>query len=348
MIKIDRKVKTIVILGIISSCLWIIYAFNTDNADYAAYAKWYMLTGSGGRQDRFEIGYTLFMVYANKLGLNFQQFLMIYSGIGIFLIAQSLYRYCNYPSFAMLLYFLYPFFFDIVQIRNFMAEAIIFFALRYLEKFNIKNLAIFLLLVLLACTFHKTAIVSLMYLFGYFKDYTLTLRISLYVTLAGILIFLFIPLGKITTLLMDFVAVEYLEEGSSIGKVMGYVMISIVIICAIYYFYYRKNRKSRMEEKNFLIFIVPVLIFFCVLIGLSSQAYRFFRNMMLIVYVAILNIGVEINGKIIKFNSYQLFLTVVAIGVAIFLFGRQLSWIAPLYETVTEPIIKSNSLFFGN
>ena len=86
-----------------------------------------------------EIGFQTLIKIGNFFKLNYQQFLAIYAFIGLYFIKKAICRLTTNRSFALAMYFLFPFFLDVVQIRHFMAFAIGTFALTYLMKNNISK-----------------------------------------------------------------------------------------------------------------------------------------------------------------------------------------------------------------
>lgn len=324
--------------------VYIIFAFSTNNPDYNVYRNWYIRTGNFGLMDRFEIGFSLLMLLGNIMGLNYQQFIMVVAAIGLLLIGVSLQDYCKYPTIALILYTLYPLLFDIVQIRNFLAGAVIFFALRYLKKFDRKNVILYLLFLLLACSFHITSVFYILYMAAYFKDYKKVLKIvgiSFLIMLFGYVAFHTIIL-KIVGLFGD---IGYIEAGSSIKKVLGYGLFSILAIVMMYVYHFDRYKINR-NNNGYIDKVIPILLFCCLAISITSQAYRFFRNMSLIVYIVFLNNGVQIYKRKMKINYICMLNSFFAFLFSAFFFMRQISPWSPMYERLTKTILESN-LFFG-
>lgn len=325
--------------------IWMIFAFNTDNADYIIYKNWYDITSVSGLTHRFEIGYSLLMVLGTKLGLSYQEFLMFFSAIGLFLIAYSIYDYCDSPCVAIILYFVYPFFFDVVQIRNFMAEAIIFFSIRFLKNYSIKNILAYISLCLLSMSFHTASIFYLLFILAYLKDYQKIVKIVILFIIGWMICYALLP-NQIINWTIKFVSEDYIEMGSTLSKVLGYGFFAIVAVVLSYYSEVScKNKLYKDNEDGYLNKLIPIILITCIFISISSQGYRYFRNMSLIVYVVFLNNGLIFKGAKIQGTKIRFLNTVFAVSYAIFFFMRQLSWNAALYETVTKKIIESNFLF---
>jgi hypothetical protein len=340
-----HSVIYIVIFCIILLFIWSWFAFNTGNADYNIYKNWYITTCSNGLQYRFEIGFSMSMLIGAKLGLLYNQWLMIYSAIGIIMVGKSFYDYCNYPCIAVVMYFFYPYFFDVVQIRNFMAMAITFFALRFLKKFNIKNVITYIGFVLLAMLFHVTAFFAFAYMLVYVEKSVNVVKIVSFV-IATFCIIYFISPTTINKLLLFFGNEVYLEQGSSLIKLLGYGLWAVIaLVLSVIYDCQQNNGKETNESYYFLIKIMPILCLTVLLIGLSWQTYRFFRNIMPILYVVFINNGIKVLGRKIRFKQIELINIIFACCVCGFFYFHQLSKGAELYHTVTEKILTCNSLW---
>ena len=164
----DRKIKKINLKNIkfviFFAITWILFAFNTDNADYQNYANAFKNVGYGLENNYFETGFLFLTRLAILVGLNYPAFLAMIATISLLLVASSVFYLTNNRSFVWLLYTIYPFVFDVVQYRNFLAFSIVFFALRFLVDENKKSLLKFVLLVIIATTIHSSSIIYFAFL----------------------------------------------------------------------------------------------------------------------------------------------------------------------------------------
>lgn len=333
-----KKSRRIILTLCVFICLWIIFGFNTDNADYAIYENWYNVIGKSGIVNRFEIGFEYTMLFFNKIGLNYRGFLIAYSFIGLAIISISVYKYSKIPYLVLVLYAFYPFLFDVVQIRNFMAEAIILYSLVFLKECNIKNIVLFSLLLIVAMLFHKGSFFYIFLLLAYLKDYKKIFKISI-----AIMFFLFaVVIFKgdfLVKILADDVPELYLRYDSSFFKVIGYFIFSFLTAFFIFVF------KQPNKNNDYIQRVIPIMLISIPFILISAQFYRMFRNMVIIAYIVMTNYS--INGYKSKYKlTYAAFtLSLFSLTFSLFFFIRQLSPFAPLYETVTKPIIEKNSLF---
>ena len=308
------------------------------------YANWYEVAKNHKFTSlliRFEPGYCLFTFIAAKSGLKFSQFLMLYSSIGLYLILRSFYDYCRYPCLAALLYFIYPFFMDAEQIRNFMAEAIVFFSLRYLRKFSKKNFFSFVILIFLAASFHVAAYISFLYLFIYLRNYQYVLKVSVFITVIFSFAFTILP-NLWRRVVSDTRLLEYIINGSSYWKVLGYEIFSILITLTGYVYFRKLTTLKSSDRESFLLNLFPISLIMTSTIIVTSQGYRFFRNMFLILYVGLINIGILKNDHFIRFNSSQLMATFLSLFVCVYFFLHHM-WIGTsAYEHILIPMLKSS------
>ena len=328
----NKKVRLIWFI-VLLFIIWTFFAFNTENADYASYANWYRITSISGLQNRFEIGFSFSMLLATKMGFTFTQFLMLYSAIGLCLVGNFIIKNCDFPCVALLLYFIYPFFYDVVQIRNFMAMAIVLFGTRFLKKFDMKNVILFISIVLLAMSFHITAVFSFSSMLAYFKNYKTVLRLTVILAVCMCGAFIMLP-NSLLNLILNFGAETYVESGSTIKKVIGYCAFSL--IASLFAYRISKSRNTTLLR------LVPIMLLTCVPIAITSQAYRMFRNLSVLLYVVFLNDGIRIEKRKLFLHKEKIIYIMFAILYSIFFFIRQLSPFAPMYSEVTEAILKNN------
>lgn len=158
-----RKSKLLSILFLIF--LWILFGFNTKTNDSENYKFFYEALSNTNYIFGLEPGFALFMRITNKLNLDYTQFLCIYSFIGLCFFWNYVRRYSKYTPMVVVLYAVFPFFFQIIQIRFFMSSMISLWAFHFLidkRKHYIYNFIIF---IIIAATFHISALFYLLMLF---------------------------------------------------------------------------------------------------------------------------------------------------------------------------------------
>ena len=129
-------------------------AYTTLFADFPSFSRLI------GRPAEFadipvEEGFVLLCALVKSLGGTVQHLFFVVSLINITLIACAARKYTKYPVVALLCYYGILYFnLEMIYIRQATAVALCFFALQYIPK---KRILPYMLIILLACTFHRVA-----------------------------------------------------------------------------------------------------------------------------------------------------------------------------------------------
>ncbi|WP_404455288.1 EpsG family protein [Oceanobacillus kapialis] len=178
---LTKHLKWPVVIFILLLC--ILMGANTVNPDIYAYILAYDPTREGT-----DYGYMLLVKLFNVLGFEYTTFRMITSILGILLIHQTVKKLINNPSPFYLLYFMYPFFIDIVQVRNFLVMAIFVYSIPFLLNNKRIDDAKYICLILIASSFQLTAIVYLPIVFLKRIKKNVFTKITLIVTIISLVI----------------------------------------------------------------------------------------------------------------------------------------------------------------
>lgn len=329
--------------------IWILIGFNTGNADSSQYVAMFNAAKAGNFYYA-ERGFLYLCMIVGKMGFNYQVFLAVYSLIALLLISDFIKHNTDYPSLALLLYGIFPFLFDAVQIRNLMAEAIFLYALKYLKKFNVKNLLKYIGLILLASTQHTIALSYLVFLFVYFKDKKRIAFFSLSANCAVIVLyktFLGQILMAITSNRLNYSFADTLTPLSTIIKYSLYYGACVVIglfSCHRKMAVLRKNNKDSTNTESILetdFWSKVIIISICLIpfIIADGNYTRLFRNCLLIIYCKGLD---RVNYYAYK-DYFFVFVAVIAIAVL----GCLMNFVPGIYyyDTVTYPIFHNNLVF---
>ncbi|HFX3832218.1 MULTISPECIES: EpsG family protein [Enterococcus] len=138
--------------------LWIMMAANVDNPDYYNYLRGYNYLNE---MKGSEWGYYLLTKFCSSMGLGYNQFKFVLSGIGLFLIHGTVRKYLKSYSLFYIMYFLCPFMIDVTQLRNFIAMAFFIYAVPYLTEETIQGKVKYILLIILGASFQVTAFIYL-------------------------------------------------------------------------------------------------------------------------------------------------------------------------------------------
>lgn len=146
--------------------MWVLFWGNFKNPDYGNYLLHYdYITLTGNAIGTSEFGFAFLMKIAIFFNLEYYQFLMLFTGIGLLLIVSTVEKYAIHPQLVYALYFIYPFILDIVQLKHYLAMAIVVFCFRYLENKEIKNIIKFLIGILIAFSIHYISLIFIPLLF---------------------------------------------------------------------------------------------------------------------------------------------------------------------------------------
>nr|WP_279289313.1 EpsG family protein [Clostridium algidicarnis] len=351
--------------------MWVLYGWNTGNADYMNYNVSYYQSAVCAINYSQEVGFQLLCKLFYNFNLEYNQFLIIISIIGLALITSTIKKYTKNIAFVLAMYFMFPFMLDVVQVRNFMAMAIIVFALRFLIEKKKWGKAKYIILVVIASTFHYTAFFYLLFLLTEVRNVKKMTHYSIIIATVGALI-------SYTGIIPPLVA-----EITSSAKVymwftnrMGLGMFIILLVHAstlflVHYAYEKiKNlsvkyscengvncakkdlSKSFVEPKfvtpksfdinmNFVNFaykmnIVCLLMF--PLYTFNMEFFRLYRNMFVINYILFSFFLVNVKYDKKEKSLYGFFVVVYVIVMAAYFF------IIPNYDNVFSAVLHNNSL----
>lgn len=106
-----------------------------------------------------DIGFGVLIYALKSIGITFNVFRLTVATIGILLIHHTVNKYVKNTSYFYILYGIYPFMFDIVQVRNFLAMSLFVYAVPFLLELNRKNILKYISIVAIAASMQKIALV---------------------------------------------------------------------------------------------------------------------------------------------------------------------------------------------
>lgn len=249
-------------------------------------------------QQTVEEGFTLLCALVKSCGGTVQHLFFVVTTINILLITCALPKYTKYPAVALLCYYCILYFqLEMIYIRQATAVALCFFALQYIRP---KKILPYMLIILLACTFHRVAV--LMIPLYFFLDrqlptwlYIVAVGIGAVIMLAGvpwIKTIFFTVAGWLGTNYAD--KAEYYSEnalfavnrGLSVGFILN-LAIFIVFMCF-------KRKIDELPHGTIMLnmFVISlVLYYYCFeLVEVSNRVRMFF----LIGLIALLPMVLEV------------------------------------------------------
>lgn len=183
-INLFLKKHSKLILFFMLTLLWLLMGANTNNPDIYSY----QINYSNNDVISFEIGYEMLRSLSLILGFNYVMFRIIISALGIALIHNTVKKIIDNQSAFYLLYLIYPFLMDVVQVRNFLAMAIFVFAIPYLISDKKWSSHKYVLLILLATSVQVASIVYLPLVYFVKKKRTILFKLLFFELILSLII----------------------------------------------------------------------------------------------------------------------------------------------------------------
>lgn len=307
--------------------LLILGGLNYSNPDYYNYYRSYELATDTSKVFIFK----LIMLASKKIGLKYEVFLFIFIFINLYLIFKLIKKISLNRSFVYLFYIIYPFFFDVVQLKNFALQTITLYIYYYYIYYDI-SLKKFLLLNTLGLGFHEAALLN--YPLILFRKKYKILLYSFLVFILGFLIWSrILKLEKMLFFLPSWKAENYASNLSNYGWII-YLFSQVILTLYIFI-----NLKKQQNDNKNIKKLKKILIYSLSFIGfyfINGTFERMFRNIFIIIYIFIGN-------KYYKERKIKIFLSFFILIMSIWIFYL----FRPYRETVLLEIINKNYLNLG-
>lgn len=273
----NKKLSKILFIASVSIHLIIIQGFRSISVggDLINYLEHYRLIQSAdnvieaSQFGRFEIGYNLLTYILGDLGLSFQNFMTLTSIFNIVILGYILYKYSKLPYISYIFFLIIGVYdFQFSGLRQSIAMTWILLSFQYIVS---KKLLKFLLTILLAVSFHVTA---LPFIIIYFLVNTRIRQYYkyLYPILFGVLLILGKQIGILATLYMNPEYISYMITSSELLGTTA-ILILVILISAIIIKKMDINLVDDMAfDSSFIIVSVALLVQ-----ALSSYSYLFTR-----------------------------------------------------------------------
>ena len=265
-------------------------------------------------------GYKLISQFAYKNGLTFIQFRTIIYAIALILLYFVINQLNDFKNIIGGIYAIFPYTFDVIQMRNFLAFSIVLFGLYFLFTKEKIGKPIFILLVALASTIHLVSIVYYSLLLSHSKrneESRKKILIFIFIFIIGLsLLTRFIP--SMMSLMISLFITFNSERGTAYTSVL--LNWGFVIFWLMYLLYFaviiigQKSSEFEYNLNNILVYEPLYLMNLCLTIYLpllliNINFYRIYRNFSIINYISL--------PMILRQNRFSIKL----IGVMIFSFG---------------------------
>lgn len=135
--------------------------------DFDNYTRVYNYIGTGAYYTDTGVGWLYLCRFGHRLGLDYKGFTILAVILSGLLLRRGVRYFVKNPRIEAVvwsLFLIYPALLECVQIRFFVAEAVVIYALHFLEKPGVKNSILYGALVLAAYTIHSSALFYLVLL----------------------------------------------------------------------------------------------------------------------------------------------------------------------------------------
>lgn len=274
------KVRNIIIIGFAAIYIIMMQGLRHQSigTDVHGYINGYNLSANinvfeGEKLFNYEPGYILINHILNKLGISEQLFLTIISLIIIAPISTIMIKKSKMPALSILLYMAFGFLtMTFSGLRQSIAMGILFFSYLYIQD---KKVIKFLMCILVACTFHKSAIGFIVA----YPIYNLNIKVKDYIFIIPIFLIAFVFRQQI------FGYIAFLFRGESVGlQATGayglfLFMISTLILS---YLFYKKDNKDVNAYRNYILvsIFIQMLASYSNLVGRMGYYYWIFVTLL--------------------------------------------------------------------
>lgn len=353
-----------IVSPIILFFLVVIMGGNNSNPDAPVYNTIYNM----GLNYTKDPGFAHIMVFFSSRGWPYEMVRLLLVFVGLVLVSFTVKKYvpARYRSFTYLLYFVFPFFMDAVQLRNFLVMCILTFSFPLLNNRKISDKLIYIVLIWLASTLQQVASVYYLLVFLYYVIKNKKLK-YIFLKVYKTLLVLILILGwnpKIISIFSntvnsymgnDFVDLShYLVVSTKWGWIIYWLNIFINIFLLKLSVVYSKNyeamypfERARLSYKlsdlaEFILYVNLTYIFILPFIVINVDFYRIYRNFSILNYIVYTNIILTYGKKsqFLKRNRIKT-LTVMMIVNVILTFIWQFP-MAGMFDLIVKAVMDNN------
>ena len=294
-------VKTVYIIDVLF-LLFLIVAMggNIGNPDSLAYVRYY------NSQDLFsrDIGFGYLMKFFYGIGLDYYWFKLVIAVVGIVLINNTVKKYIGgkFRRLVYILYFIYPFFMDVVQVRNFLGMTIFIYAYPLIIENTKKSLFHYWCLIFLAGLCQKTlflfALVPLLYVFrsnGKYIKFLVgaALSLSLLLTIKKDILIYAVKLLRNTSLTTIEGVEWFLNVNTNLGG-LACCLIAVLNVGLLFFInkklkYVKQNRKfgTKTIFAEVTLWLNVLFTAYFPLYIVQTEFFRLFRNIQILNWITI-------------------------------------------------------------
>lgn len=204
----------------------ILIAGSYTNIDYSNYKLSYDMGTTFVAHEKEWLYHLLKVVSITYLKLDYNGFRLLLAIPSILLFASTCKRYTKSYEYVLILYMIFPLFFDVTAIRNFAAMTILLFSVRYLEEYNIKNAVKFVACMVFASGMHILFTAFFILVVVYFANKSKFVKsVLIAATIAGFIVALMpSSLVSVVSTLLSFVNDDRTSKFIGIATRYGYLL----------------------------------------------------------------------------------------------------------------------------
>jgi len=315
-------------------------SYNYGNQDFINYYSMYNATKYDLLVRNVEYGFIFFILFANKFGLSFIGFKVIIALISYALIFFGIKNLTNHIYYVLLLYLVFPFINDIIQIRNLLSYSIVFFAISYFLFGERKRYFIYIIFVFLASSIHQTSYVFLLLPFFYiFKSWVVKLITYFIIPFSLIFMYTGVLHKLVNYFSLNYKILKYTEELRTWGGIIILLYLLMIYLSNVYMTKSTKKIIDLSPKQKRLNNNIIILNYFGLLTGVlwfyNLNFIRIYRNIFLFNYILFFEIyfakRYEFSGNVLK--------VIMSIGYVFILF---IIFYLIHYESQIRPIFEDN------
>lgn len=165
-VKFSQRKYVYTVIGFL---IVILIAGNYTNLDYANYRETYINFERFSHSKEWVYG-VLIRIFNQHLHFTYNGFRLVTSVIAVWILIKSLFVFTDRPAMVLLAFCTFPFFYYSTLYRTFLGLGLSIYAIQYLEKFSVRNLAKYLCCILVLCGIHLSYAVYTLFILCYFMN----------------------------------------------------------------------------------------------------------------------------------------------------------------------------------
>lgn len=247
-----KNSKSLVIISSIFVAL--VFAGSREMSDWQSYYNDYIY-GDEHYEKNGQVGYYIIVQISKFVGLSFDGYRLWISIIFLFFYNRFIFRFSPKPNFVWATYLSYLMFLDDVQIRNFLASAILICGISIIIEHHGRWKLKYFLIIVIASLIHNSFWIYLLYLFipKDLNDDSLVMKIGFIGLIMTVISVIIRPFISNIVLLFSIVvgdkAVGYAETEIGLGGLI-YVCLQLLAVSCIYYIIRVNQRNQKLFKKK--------------------------------------------------------------------------------------------------